>query len=68
MRFEYRVCRELAGMRADGLHEWWCDGFVPETLDEVRGVFSGRVWMARAGREETGHEACGLGEDQSSIS
>lgn len=51
-RLEYRICRELAGMRAGGLRDWWCDGFVPETLDEGRGVFSGRVWMGRGGRDQ----------------
>lgn len=45
---EYRVCREINGLRAADYRGWWCDGFIPEQLElrSDRALFVGRVWMA----------------------
>ncbi|HWE94327.1 MAG TPA: hypothetical protein VG269_10210 [Tepidisphaeraceae bacterium] len=43
---EFRICRELAGMREKSLRGWWCDGFIPESFDADRRCVTGRVWMA----------------------
>jgi len=45
---EWRVCRELAGMRDNRLRSLWCDGFSPESylLNGVNPRITGKVWMA----------------------
>jgi hypothetical protein len=53
-RLEFRVCREMAGTRQGDLGLYWCDGFTPEIADLVARPprISGRVWLARGGREQ----------------
>jgi hypothetical protein len=58
---EFRICRELAGMREKNLRAWWCDGFIPELLDATRGCFTGRVWMAHGKHQEAWHFTLVLG-------
>lgn len=50
---EYRVCRELAGMRDAALRDWWCDGLVADAFDVVgrRCRVTGRAWVGRDGQE-----------------
>lgn len=58
---EYRVCRELAGMRDKQLRAWWCDGFIPETFDTGIGCVTGRVWMGHGSDQEAWDFALRLG-------
>lgn len=46
-KLEYRVCRELESMFDQKRRGWWCDGFLADQLDEVRGQITGRVWIGR---------------------
>jgi len=52
---EYRVCRELAGMRDKQLRAVWCDGFLPEPQIEIsrrhRRV-TGKVWIGFGGSHQ----------------
>ena len=49
---EYRVCRELAGMRDENLRIIWCDGFLPDPQIEIsrrhRRV-TGKFWIGFGG-------------------
>ncbi|HZY90567.1 MAG TPA: hypothetical protein VFE78_37440 [Gemmataceae bacterium] len=51
---EYRVCRELAGMKDWGLRHLWCDGFIPEQYrrsgPEPR--ITGRAWVCYGARQD----------------
>jgi hypothetical protein len=51
---EYRVCREIEGLRRPELRRFWCDGFIPSRYDlggpSPRIV--GRVWMGSGPREQ----------------
>jgi hypothetical protein len=51
---EYRVCREIDGLRIGQFRGLWCDGFIPEQFELKQGqpVITGRVWMARGGRHQ----------------
>jgi hypothetical protein len=53
-RLEMRVSRELAGMRAPEIQQWWCDGFIPDGFVVVgrRCRVRGNVWMASGPRQE----------------
>ena len=50
---EYRVCRELAGMKDRGLRHLWCDGFVPERylLSGPEPHVTGRAWVGHGARQ-----------------
>lgn len=54
VRLEYRVCREIDGLRGDEFRGLWCDGFIPELLEMVDGrpAMTGRVWMGRGGKHQ----------------
>lgn len=44
---EYRVCREIHGLRRTDFGGLWCDGFLPDPLQltDTAAIVSGRVWM-----------------------
>ena len=50
-RLEWRVCRELAGVRDLQLRHWWCDGFLPDAFDAdtVPERVTGRVYIGSNG-------------------
>ena len=52
---EYRVCRELAGMRDKQLRTVWCDGLLPDPQIEIsrrhRRV-TGKVWIGFGGSHQ----------------
>lgn len=47
LRLEYRVCRELDGLRHTEARPYWCDGFEPSryVLDGRQPRVIGHVWM-----------------------
>ena len=50
---EYRICREMLGMRDVRLTYMWCDGILPEQAipsDRPRRI-TGRVWFGSSGQE-----------------
>jgi len=51
LRLEYRVCREIDGLRTREFRGLWCDGFIPQYFDDSgeRPAVRGRVWMGRGG-------------------
>lgn len=51
---EYRVCREINGLRTDEHRGLWCDGFIPEDshFDDGPPRVTGRVWMGRGPRHQ----------------
>ena len=53
-RLEYRVCREIDGLRIDEYRGLWCDGFIPEQfqLGDGRLGVTGHVWMGRGRRHQ----------------
>jgi hypothetical protein len=53
-RLEYRVCRELAGLRDNSLRALWCDGFLPHTLhiDAPGPRITGHTWIGRGPRHQ----------------
>jgi hypothetical protein len=54
VRLEYRVCREIYGLRGDEFGGLWCDGFIPEQFEMVDGrpAMTGLVWMGRGGKHQ----------------
>jgi hypothetical protein len=54
VHLEYRVCREIEGLRQPRLRCFWCDGFIPVRydLDEPSPRVVGRVWMGAGPREQ----------------
>jgi hypothetical protein len=52
-RLEFRVCRELAGLRDNSLRGLGCDGFVPEQLHSDQGGarVTGTTWIM-SGRDQ----------------
>ena len=53
---EFRVCREIDGLRRTDFRGLWCDGFLPDALEftDGRPEIAGKVWMGRGGT--TGQE------------
>jgi len=52
---EYRVCRELAGMRDKQLRTVWCDGFLSEPQIEIsrrHRRITGKVWIGFGGSHQ----------------
>jgi hypothetical protein len=54
VNLEFRVCRELAGMRDNHLRFWWCDGFIPEhyCLDGPSPCIKGQAWICNGPGQE----------------
>jgi hypothetical protein len=53
-RLEFRVCRELEGMRDNQLRFLWCDGFNPEEYltDDGSPRITGRAWICNGPRQD----------------
>jgi len=52
---EYRVCRELAGMRDITLRGVWCDGLLPDPQIEIsrrHRRIAGKVWIGFGGSHQ----------------
>lgn len=47
IRLEYRVCREIEGLRHSAVRRYWCDGFQPGhyILDGPTPRILGSAWM-----------------------
>ena len=47
LALEFRLCRELDGLREREFLGVWCDGFIPETFEfgPDGAVISGQVWL-----------------------
>lgn len=53
-KLEYRVCKEIYGLKDASMRRFWCDGFIPEQYD-IGGTeprILGRVWMGIGPRDQ----------------
>lgn len=59
-KLEYRVCREIDGLRSDEFQDHWCDGFIPKTFDAggKPACIRGRVWIGIGGRHQEAWAFC----------
>lgn len=50
-RLEFRVCREIDGLRRNDFRGLWCDGFLPDAIEFTKPSrrIGGTVWMGWGG-------------------
>jgi hypothetical protein len=68
-RLEFRLCREILGLKEKNFHRYWCDGFIPDAFDTEgdRPTIKGWVWMGiiESSRQETWRFSLFIEEKQS---